>query len=124
MPEHKKSIPVRVIVTGIYAIGIAITVFLAIKCFVPATAEPSPDAMIPFTDNERAFITMALGFPLMLGSAISVIWAHGLRKSQHPRRNPFLALIPAVIDGIPFVAVAVILLIMLAEGFLDVLLNR
>ena len=104
MTEHKKSMPVRIIVTVIYVMS-----------------EPNPDAMIPFTENESAFIMMAFGFPFMLASCLSVVWAYGLRKSAKPRRNSFLALIPAIIDGIPFVVVAGILLVMLVEGFLEVL---
>lgn len=120
MSEHKKSMPVRIIATVIYAVGIAITTYLGVKCFLPPTSEPDPEAMIPFTENERAFIMMAFGFPFMLASCLSVIWAYGLKKSQHPRRNIALALIPAIIDGIPFLVVAGIILVMLAEALLEV----
>ena len=121
MSAQKKLMPVRIIVTVIYVIGIAVSVYYAVKCFLPPASEPNPDAMIPFTENESACITMAFGFPFMLASCLSVIWAYGLRKSAKPRRNSFLALIPAIIDGIPFVVVAGILLVMLVEGFLEVL---
>ena len=100
MSEHKKSMPVRIIVTVVYIIGIAITLYLGVKC---------------------AFIMMAFGFPFMVASCLSVVWAYGLRKSAKPRRSTFLALIPAVIDGIPFVVVAGVLLVMLAEGYLEAL---
>ena len=121
MSEHKKSMPARIIVTVIYAIGIAITVYLGIKCFLPPASGPNPDAMIPFTENESAFIMMAFGFPFMLASCLSVIWAYSLKKSPHPCRNIFLALIPAIIGCIPFVAVAGVMLVMLAEGYLEAL---
>ena len=121
MSEHKKSMPVRIVVTVVYIIGIAITLYLGVKCFLPPTSEPDPDAMIPFTENERAFIMMAFGFPFMVASCLSVVWAYRLRKSAKPRRSTFLALIPAVIDGIPFVVVAGVLLVMLAEGYLEAL---
>ena len=121
MPAQKKSIPVRIIVTVIYVIGIAISGYLTVKCFLPPASEPNPDAMIPFTENESAFIKMAFGFPFMLASCLSVIWAYGLKKTEHSRRNILFALIPAVIDGIPFVVVAGVILIMLAEGFLEAL---
>ncbi len=121
MSEKNKPLSVRMAVTVIYVIGIVMTVFLGFKCVLPPTSEPNPDAMIPFTENERAFIMMAMGFPFMLASCLSVIWAFGLKKSPHPRRNILLTLIPAVIDGIPFVAVAGILLVMLVEGYLEAL---
>ena len=121
MSAHKKSMTVRIIVTVIYVIGIAISGYLTVKCFLPPASEPNPDAMIPFTENEAAFIMMGFGFPFMLSSCLSVVWAYGLRKSAKPRRNSFLALIPALMDGIPFVVVAGILLVMLVEGFLEVL---
>ena len=121
MKSNKKSLPVRIAVTVIYAIGIMMTAYLCIKCFLPTSTEPDPMAMIPFTDNERAFIMMAIGFPFMLASCLSVIWAYGMKKSAKPRRNSFLALIPAVIDGIPFLVVAGFILIMLVEGLLEVL---
>ena len=107
--------------TVVYIIGIAITLYLGVKCFLPPTSEPDPDAMIPFTENERAFIMMAFGFPFMVASCLSVVWAYGLRKSANRRRNTFLALIPAIVDGIPFLVVAGVILIMLVEGFLEVL---
>ena len=105
----------------IYAIGILMTAYLVVKCFLPSTTESDPMAMIPFTENERAFLMMAFGFPFMLASCLSMIWAYGWKKSRHPRRSILLALIPAIIDGIPFVVVAGIVLIMLVEGFLEVL---
>lgn len=121
MKNNKKSLFVRIIVTAIYVIGILMTAYLGVKCFLPSTTEPDPMAMIPFTENERAFVMMAFGFPFMLAASLSVIWAYGMKKSQHPRRNILLVLIPAVIDAIPFVAVAGILLVMLAEGYLEAL---
>lgn len=121
MKDNKKSLFVRIIVTAIYVIGILMTAYLGVKCFLPSTTEPDPMAMIPFTENERAFILMAFGFPFMLASCLSMIWAYGLRKAAKPRRNTFLALIPAIIDGIPFVVVAGIVLIMLVEGYLEAL---
>ena len=119
MFDNKKSKPIRIILTVVYAVGIAMTLYFGIKCLLPSASEPNPAAMIPFTENESAFIIMACGFPLMLASCLSVIWAYGLRKSAKPRRNIILALIPAVIDGIPFVAVAGIVIVMLVEGFLE-----
>jgi len=121
MNDSKKSMPVRIALTVIYVIGILMTAYFGVKCFLPSTTEPDPMAMIPFTENERAFVLMAFGFPFMLASCLSVIWAYGLRKTSKPRRNTFLALIPAIVDGIPFVVIAGILLVMLAEGFLEVL---
>ena len=105
----------------IYAIGILMTAYLVVKCFLPSTTEPDPMAMIPFTENERAFIMMAFGFPFMLASCLSVIWAFGLRKTAKPRRNTFLALIPAIVDGIPFVVVAGMIIVMLIQAYLEVL---
>jgi hypothetical protein len=121
MNDSKKSMPVRIAVTVIYVIGILMTAYLGVKCFLPSTTEPDPMAMIPFTENERAFIMMAFGFPFMLASCLSVIWAFGLRKTAKPRRNTFLALIPAIVDGIPFVVVAGIIIVMLIQAYLEVL---
>ena len=121
MNENKKPLPVRMAVTVIYVIGIVITAYLGVKCFLPSTTEPDPMAMIPFTENERAFILMAFGFPFMLASCLSVIWAYGLRKSSNRRRNTLLALIPAIVDGIPFLVVAGFIIVMIVEGFLEVL---
>ena len=121
MNENKKPLPVRMAVTVIYVIGIVITAYLGVKCFLPPTSEPDPMAMIPFTENERAFILMAFGFPFMLASCLSVILAYGLRKSSNRRRNTLLALIPAIVDGIPFLVVAGFIIVMIVEGFLEVL---
>ena len=121
MSAQKKLMPVRIIVTVIYVIGIAISGYLTVKCFLPPASEPNPDAMIPFTENESAYIKMAFGFPFMLASCLSVIWVYGLKKTEHSRRNILFALIPALMDGIPFLVVAGVILIMLAEGFLEVL---
>ena len=121
MKDNKKTLFVRIIVTAIYVIGILMTAYLGVKCFLPSTTEPDPMAMIPFTENERAFILMAFGFPFMLASCLSMIWAYGLRRSSKPRRNTFLALIPAIVDGIPFVVVAGIIIVMLIQAYLEVL---
>lgn len=117
----KQSKAVKVVVTVIYIVGICITAYLGVKCFLPSVSEPDPMAMIPFTENEKALITMALGFPFMLASSLLVIWAYELRKSGHSRRGVFFALIPAIIDGIPFLIVAGVITVMMAKGYLEAL---
>ena len=51
--------PFRIIVTVVYIIGIAMTAYLGVKCFLPPASELDPMAMIPFTKNERAFVAVA-----------------------------------------------------------------
>ena len=74
---------VKAVLTLIYVIGVGFTVYYGIKFCMHSTYVANPDAMLPFMEYERAFVMMALGCPFMAASTVSVIWAYGLRKTEH-----------------------------------------
>ncbi|MBR1852451.1 MAG: hypothetical protein IJ794_04665 [Lachnospiraceae bacterium] len=91
----------KIFLVLIYGIGVGFTLYYAIKFCMHSTYVAYPDAMIPFTEYQRAFAIMALGCPFMAASTVSVIWAYGLRKAKHAGRKMLLLAVPAIIDAIP-----------------------
>lgn len=117
----KKSKLLKIIFTVIYVIGIGFTVYYAVRFGLQSDHVAYPDAMIPFTDSEIAFTRMAMGCPLMMLSAFSMMWVYDLKHTQHPRRNSVLIFLPAVIDGIPFLFVVGFIIVLIIEAYLEVL---
>lgn len=106
---------VKAVLTLIYGIGVGCTVYFGIKFCMHSTYVINPDAMLPFMEYERAFCIMALGCPFMIASTISMIWAYGLHKAEHPKRKILLLSVPAVLDAIPFLFIILVLVIGLAK---------
>ena len=114
-----KSKLIKIILTVIYLTGVVFTIYYGIKYCLHSTYVSNPDAMLPFMEYERAFILMAVGFPFMLASTISVIRAWHLKKARHSRLKIVLVSLPAIVDAVPFVVGVGFILFLLVEGYLE-----
>ena len=117
----KKSKWLKMLLTVMYVIGIGCNLYLLLLMCLHPDHVAAPDAMLPMTDAERAFVMMAAGFLPMAGAACSVAWVYDLKHTLHRRRNLFLVLLPAIIDAVPFVFMVGLVLVMLVEALLEVL---
>ncbi|MBQ1411778.1 MAG: hypothetical protein IIY93_01170 [Clostridia bacterium] len=117
----KQSKWLKILLTVVYGIGVGCNLYLLLMmCLHPHHVE-APDAMLPMTDFERAFVMMASGFLPMTASALSMIWVYALKQTRHPRRNSGLMLLPAMVDAIPFVFMVGLVIVMMAETVLEIL---
>lgn len=117
----KKSKWIQMILVLIYIIGVGFTVHYGITFCMHNTYVANPDAMLPFTEYERALIMMAFGCPFMVASVVSIVWCYDLRHTKHAKRNMFLVSLPAIVDLIPFVFAIVFLVFLILEGYLETL---
>lgn len=117
----KKTKWLKILLTVIYVMGIGCNLYLLLLMCLHPNHVQSPDAMLPMTDFERAFVMMAMGFLPMAASALSLVWVYDLKYSLHRRRNIFLTLLPAVIDAAPFVFMVGLVTVMLVKAWLEVL---
>lgn len=116
----KKNKWLKILLTVLYITGIGCHLVLLLTMCLHPHRVASPDAMLPMTDFERAFVMMAAGFIPMAGSALSLVWVYDLKNTAHRQRNMILALLPAAVDAVPFVFMAGLVLVMLAEAWLEV----
>ena len=116
----KKSKGLKILLTVIYVMGIGGNLSLLLMMCLHPHHVAAPDAMLPMTDFERAFVMMAIGFLPMAVSALSMVWVYDLKHSLHRRRNIVLVLLPAVIDAVPFVFMVGLVMVMLAEALLEI----
>lgn len=117
----KKSKWLKILLTAVYVMGVGCNLSLLLLMCLHPRHVAAPDAMLPMTDFERAFVMMAIGFLPMAASALSMAWAYDLKHTLHRRRNTVLVLLPAVIDAVPFVFMVGLVLVMLAEALLEIL---
>lgn len=117
----KKSKWMKILLTVIYVIGVGCNLYLLLMmCLHPNHVE-APDAMLPMTDFERAFVMMAIGFLPMAASVLSTVWVYDLKQTRHSRRNCVLIFLPAIIDAIPFVFMVGLVIVMIVEAYLEIL---
>ena len=104
---------------GVYALGIA--VFLALVCLVAfgANLVPNPDAMIPWSMRDIAFVGLAAGSVPMLFACMSVYKYNRIRETAKKKRNFFLIFLPCFLCGVCLLVCVGFLIVMLAMGFMD-----
>ncbi|NLD47118.1 MAG: hypothetical protein GX660_07950 [Clostridiaceae bacterium] len=89
----------RIIANIVYGIGVAVVVSLACIALFGSTQIINPDAMIPFTWKERAFIGLSFGTIPMLLACMAVYKFNAIKNSMHKKRNFFLIFLPGFICG-------------------------
>lgn len=87
----------RIISNIVYGIGVVITVSLGCIALFGSTQMINPDAMLPFTWKEQAFIWLAFGAIPMLFACMSVYKFNAIKNSLHKKRNFFLIFLPGFI---------------------------
>jgi len=90
---------VRIVSNIVYGIGAAMTVSLCcIALFGPAQPV-NPDAMLPATWREQAFIWLGCGALPMLLACMAVYRFNMIKAGTHKKRNFLLVFLPGFICG-------------------------
>lgn len=89
--------PVKIISDIIYGLGAAIVVALGAVALFGSNTAVFPDAMIPYSQKELAFIWLAFGTIPMVAACFAVYYFNALQKSAHKTRNFILIFLPGFI---------------------------
>jgi hypothetical protein len=95
--QNAMSKPARIISNTIYGIGAAIAVGLSCVALLGSNQPINPDAMLPFTWREQAFMWLAFGTIPMLLACMAVYKFNAIRNSSHKTRNFILIFLPGFI---------------------------
>ena len=89
--------PARIISNAIYGIGVAIVIILGGVALFGSNQIIDPNAMIPFTPKEQAFIWLAFGSIPMLLSCMAVYKFNSVKNSSRKIWNFILIFFPGFI---------------------------
>lgn len=89
----------RIVSNIVYGIGVALVISLACIALFGPVQISNPDAMIPLTWKELAFIWLSFGTIPMLLACIAVYKFNEVNKSTHKNRNLLLIFLPGFICG-------------------------
>jgi hypothetical protein len=91
----KDSKTLRIISNIMYGIGVAAVLFLAAVWLFGPSAAVNPDAMLPVTHRERAFLGLAVGVIPMSLACAAVYCFNGLSGGPRKVRYFLLTFLPA-----------------------------
>jgi hypothetical protein len=88
---------IKIISNAVYIIGVAIALSLGITILFGSNEAINPDAMLPFTWKEQAFMGLAFGTVPMLLACMAVYKFNEIKNSVHKKRNFVLVFFPGFI---------------------------
>lgn len=109
---------VKIISNIVYGIGVIIVICLAFTALFGSDRITNPDAMIPLTWKERAFIWMAAGSIPMLLACMAVYKLNELKNSTHKKSYFFIIFLPGFICGACLLFISGILIAGMVNSFL------
>lgn len=87
----------KIVSNVVYISGVVFTLCLSIICLFGANESINPEAMIPITWKEQAFIGLAVGTVPMILACTAVYKFNGIKKGTHKKRNFFFIFLPGFI---------------------------
>jgi hypothetical protein len=93
----KQTKTARNLANAIYSVGMFIVLCLGVMALFGSSKAINPEAMIPFTWRESAFIWLAAGCIPMLLACMAVYKFNDLKASLHKKRNFTLIFLPGFI---------------------------
>lgn len=97
MNETATNKTVRIIFNSIYGIGAAIVIALCGIALFGSDQPVNPDAMIPLSPKEQAFIWLVFGTIPMLLACMAVYKFNAIKISTNRKRNFALIFLPGFI---------------------------
>lgn len=88
---------IKIVSNGVYIIGAAIALSLGFVSLFGSNETMNPEAMIPVTWKERAFMGLAFGAIPMLLACMAVYRFNEIKNSVHKKRNFVLIFLPGFI---------------------------
>jgi hypothetical protein len=108
---------VRIISNTIYIIGVAIAISLGCVTLAGSNQIINPDAMIPFTWREQAFIGLAFGTIPMFLACMAFYKYNTIKKSSHKIRNFILIFFPGFVCAACTLFIIGLLIVGMANSF-------
>ena len=105
----------------IYAIGVLIFAALVGMWIFGANTVPYPEAMIPYSLREQAFIWLAFGAIPMILASMAVYKFNAVKRSMHRKRNFVLIFAPGFVCGVCLLVILGIFAIMVVQGILHII---
>jgi len=90
----------KIISNAVYSCGVVIALFLGIASLFGPNEAINPEAMLPVTWKEQAFIGLAFGTVPMLLACMAVYKFNDIKNSVHNKRNLVLIFLPGFICSI------------------------
>ena len=114
----------KIIANTIYIIGMLFVLFLgAIFLFGPKEAI-NPEAMLPWSRSEQAFILLATGSVPMMISCVSVYMRDDMKNSVHKKRNFILIFLPGFICAACALFIIGVIAVSMTGFIIDRILGR
>ena len=88
---------VKIISNITYSVGALIVICLGAVSLFGSSEMMNPDAMLPFTYKERAFLSLAFGTVPMLLACMAVYKFNAIKKSEHKKRSFIFVFLPGFI---------------------------
>ena len=111
----------KIIANTVYLLGTLVFAILICLFIFGADYVPFPDAMLPSSMREIAFIWLAIGTTPMLLSCIAVYRFNNIKESEHTKRILILIFLPAFLCGICLLVVLALIAMMMFQGFVHIL---
>lgn len=108
----------KIISNIVYGIGVGMVVALGCIALFGPTQTVNPNAMIPFTWREQAFLWLAFGSIPMLLSCMAVYKFNTLKDSSHKKRNLILVFVPGIICAVCALFIIGLLIAGMVNSFL------
>jgi hypothetical protein len=87
----------KIIISVVYAFGVVIFIVLIAMFLIGPSKAINPNAMIPYTWKDRAFIAMGfVALPLLITSCL-FYRTHDIKNSPTKKRDTILIFIPGVL---------------------------
>jgi len=108
----------KIISNIVYGIGVAITVTLGCIALFGSARAVNPDAMLPFSWKEMAFIWLAFGAIPMLLACMAVYKFNGIKNTPAKKRNFFLIFLPGFVCSACAIFIIGVVVIGMVNSFL------
>jgi uncharacterized membrane protein YdcZ (DUF606 family) len=109
----------KIIANTIYAIGAVIALALVCVSLFGSSEPMNPEAMLPFSRKEQAFIGLAVGSIPMLLACMAVYKFNKVKESLHKKRTFCLVFLPGFVCG----ACALFIAGLFAVGYVNMFAN-
>ena len=105
---------------AVYSIGVVIFIFLLCLVLFGTSIIPNPDAMIPWSMREIAFVGLAIGAIPMFLACMAVYKLNDIKQSMHNKRNSLLVFLPGFLCGVCLLVVIGLIVIMFIQALLHI----
>jgi len=101
-----------------YSVGVLIVLYLGVVSLFGSNEVMYPDAMLPFTYKERAFLLLVFGTAPMVLACMAVYKFNAIKNSVHKKRNFIFIFLPGFICSACAVFVVGVIILGMINSFI------